>query len=99
MTWLLAGSVLLSLALFLPGPPDRWARAGAAILLLAAFVAAFSVYPAGKVYNAVGAGAIVGFVCTRLAPRRRPSWARLAALGAGASFAAFALLGPADGLF
>ena len=98
VAWLLAGSILLALAVFLPGPPSRAAQAAAAFLLLAAFVAAFWVYPVGKVFNAVGAGAVVGFVYTRLAPRRRPLRVRLAALGGGTLLVAFALFGPASGL-
>jgi len=98
MAWLLAGSILLTIASFLPGSNGRAARILAFLLLLAAFAGAFSVYADGKVFAAVGGGMIVGFVCVRLAGRR-PLWVRLTAIAAGAALVAFALFGPADGLF
>ena len=99
MAWLLAGSLLLALAFFLPGRSDGAVRGAALVLLVAVFAGAFLVYADRKVFAAVGGGTLLAFVLARLAPGRRPSWIRFAALAVGAAFAAFALLGPAGGLF
>lgn len=101
MAWLLAGSFLLFAVLGKADPAARGdlPRIVALLLLAAAFAWSFRVYAPWAPVAAFAAGAGAAFLVLRLAPAQPGTALRAAALGVGAACTAFALFGPAEGLF
>jgi hypothetical protein len=92
MAYLAAGYLCLFLAMRAEGQE----RLGAAILAVAAFAAGFLVYPWWfPPAAAAGAGGLA-FIARRMAVKGPARWILVAV---GAALVAFALVGPADGLF
>jgi hypothetical protein len=90
IAYLAAGFFLLTLS----ARANAWLAGGAALVALAAILRALGGYPLPTLLLCLAAGAAAGF----LVPRQRLAVAG-AALVVGAVLAAYAVLGPADGLF